>query len=148
MAEWIEEKTGCTKAWWVHTMQQLISDHSQPSDDPNHDESDVSAWLKVLVDKVVETLPPEKTTFPYDGNIRAAATLAYVAYLWASRIHRAKTMDSRRPLILRRQSYHKWLELVREMSLLPIDESQDAVFFPGQPWQSPFDPHGTNGDFV
>ena len=43
--------------WWVATIQQLVADASTPSEDPGHDSTDAAAWLKRLVDLVVDGLP-------------------------------------------------------------------------------------------
>jgi len=87
-------------------------------------------------------------TGPYDGNMRMAAVLSYVLALWYLRIHRAKSYDPRRPVKHRKSAYHQRLRFACAIFYAIVDESEDPDFFPGQKWESPFDPYPTDGYFV
>ncbi len=77
-----------------------------------------------------------------------AATLAVAAGTWACRIQRAKALDPRRPAALRREAYRQWLWLSHALSAITFDESRDPEMFPDQPWESPYLPDATDGEFV
>lgn len=143
--EWFEAITGRPAAWWMAAVQQAVQKASTKGDDPNHDETDVVAFLGEVVRLVSTSLPEDEV---YDGNMRAAGVLAAVLTLWYGRLGYAKSHDPNRPIAARQRSYAKWLRWVRVMATLPIDESDDAVYFSGQQWDFPFSFDAKDGDFV
>ena len=89
---------------------------------------------------------PKKGT--YDGNMRMASILSYVLALWVLRLIRAKSYDPRRPVRLRQAAYFHRLGYANALFLAITDESLDPKMFPGQRWETPFDPYPTDGYFI
>ena len=89
-----------------------------------------------------------KTGPQYDGNMRIACVLSYVLALWVLRLSRAKSYDPRRPVKLRQTAYFSRLGYANALFLAIMDESLDSTLFPGQRWETPFDPYPTDGYFV
>lgn len=143
---WLEEQTGQSSAWWMATVQRLIGKHSTPPPKgKKHGTTDVTAWLTDLVKMVERRFPPDGQ---YDENMKAAAVLSQVLALWYLRVHRAKALDSARPISHRQSAYLRRQEYVVALLLAAMDEREDAAYFPGQRWQLPFTPDATSGDFV
>jgi hypothetical protein len=141
----LQTTTHRSPEWWVATIQQLIADASSPSEDPNHDTTDGAAWLKRLVDTVLDGLPPSND---YDGNMRAGAILSQALFVWYVRLHRAKWSDPRRPLELRQRAYEGWLAFVESTFAAVVDVRNDPVAFSGQEWDHPYSPKARSGGFV
>lgn len=80
--------------------------------------------------------------------MRAAAVLSVVFALWYSRVQIAKTSDPHRPVALRQNAYKRWLHYFHALTNAAVDNRQDAAYFPGQSWQSPFLAEVDDGDFV
>lgn len=147
--EWLEKRTGRSAAWWVAAVQQAVQKASSPSDDPNHDQTDPNVWVQEVAKLVIDSLPPDNTIeFPFDGNMRIAAILGLVLSLWYARLGYAKSHSPSRPVSLRIPSYKNWLTWTQALIDAVFNESEDAVFFPGQEWDFPFGPHAKNGNFV
>ena len=146
-APWIDELSGKDRKWWVAKVQSLIKRHSRPTNNPWHGTTDSSLVIRDLVKEVQRHAMPKKGP-AYDGNMRMAAVLGYVLCLWYLRVHRAKSQDPRRPVKHRKAAYHSRLRFATAMFHAIVDESEDAEFFSGQKWESPFDPYPTDGYFV
>lgn len=144
---WIELFTDKNEAWWVSEIQRLIVKHSRPTKDPWHGTTQTE---KVVVDlvKLVQKHGMPKTGPQYDGNMRMACILSYVLALWYLRLHRAKAYDPRRPVRNRQAAYFGRLNYANALFLAITDESLDQKLFPGQRWETPFDPYPTDGYFV
>ena len=98
--------------------------------------------------KLVQKRGMPKKGPPYDGNMRMACVLSYVLALWYLRLHRAKAYDPRRPVKLRQGAYWSRLGYAQALFVAITDESLDPKMFPGQNWESPWNPHTTDGYFV
>ena len=138
--------TGKPKSWWVAATQALITKHSRPTKDPRHGQTRTGMVVAELVALVEKTSFRKKERF--DGNMRMAAVLSYVLALWYLRVHRAKSYDPRRPVALRRGAYWSRMGYLNALFLAITDESEDQLYFPGQRWETPFDPYPTDGYFV
>ena len=143
---WIERVSGMPKTWWVHSVQSLITKHSRPTKNPWHGMTDSSKVVADLVKLVQKRAMPKKGR-PYDENMRMAAILSYVLALWYLRLHRAKSYDSRRPVRLRQGAYWNRMDYCQALFRAMVDESEDQIYFPGQPWETPFHPYPTDGFF-
>jgi hypothetical protein len=77
-----------------------------------------------------------------------ACILSYVLALWVLRLSRAKSYDPRRPVRLRQGAYWNRLGYAQALFMAIMDESLDPKLFPGQRWETPFDPYPTDGYFV
>lgn len=147
--EWLETVTNRPAAYWMAACQQAVNKASSPSDDPKHDQTDVTAFISEVTRLVVASLPPEGSgEAPYDPNMRVAATLSLVLALWYGRLHYAKIHDPNRPASLRQRVYTRWWNWIHALFSAVLDEREDATFFPGQRWDFPFDPRAENGDFI
>ena len=144
---WIEDLSGKDRKWWVAKVQTLIKRHSRPTKNPWHGTTDSSLVIRDLAREVGRHAMPKKGP-AYDGNMRMAAILSYVLALWFFRIARAKSYDPRRPVKHRKAAYLGQLKFATAMFHAIVDESEDPEFFPGQKWESPFDPYPTDGYFV
>lgn len=102
-------------------------------------------WIQPLTEEVQERVL--ERCRGGDENIGIAMVVSYILATWAGRIARAKSFDPRRPVELRKGAYAAWLAWVRRMNETLVDESLDPSFFE-QPWESPFLPDATDGDFV
>ena len=145
--DWLKQMTGRPGSWWIATIQARIAKRSRKSRDPKHDVTDVSAWLADLVGLVVKTMP-HPVDVGYDGNMRAAAVLGVALTLWYSRVQLAKVSDPKRPIALRQGAYKRWLNYFHALANAAVDNRQDAAYFPGQSWQSPFLAEADDGEFV
>ena len=130
----------------MRTVQELIQKNSRPTKDPWHGATNTERMIKDLVQVIIKVAFPKKGR--YDGNMRMAAILSYVLALWYLRIHRAKSYDPRRPVNARQQAYYTRLDYANALFFAIEDESLDPTCFPGQKWESPFDPYPTDGYFV
>lgn len=143
--DWLEVETGRDMAAWFDFIQQRIKARSHPSSDPNHDQTNVEAWLRDLTREVKRALIPRYS----DGNMRAAACLGMILTTWFMQISRAKCYDPARPVEGRRQSmrvrmhYALWL-----FRLTVLDEEMIVDLVPGQTWDAPFAEDATDGTFV
>lgn len=158
-SQWIEHMTGKDRQWWVAKVQALITKNSKPTKDPWHGTTNTEKMVQDLMKEIKKTYGHDfqaKTgsrisameTRRFDENMRMASVLGYVLTLFYARLHRAKAYDPRRPVKLRQVAYqqrHLWsIAMFRAMT----DESEDQDHFPGQKWESPFDPYPTDGYFV
>lgn len=144
---WIESLTGKGGIWWVSEVQRLVTKHSRPTKNPWHGTTQTEKVMADLVKLVRKHGMPKKGP-QYDGNMRMACILSYVLALWYLRLHRAKSYDPRRPVRLRQAAYFHRLGYANALFLAITDESRDQTFFPGQKWETPFDPYPTDGYFV
>lgn len=140
-----------TRAWWVERVQDKIRIHTRPTKDPWHGYTESGAVIESLAREVQRYSMagggPGKVR-KYDENLRMASVLGYVLCLWYARIHKAKAFDPRRPVTHRRAAYMSRQMFLQAMFEAMIDDSRDAEFFPGQKWESPYDPNPTEGYFV
>ncbi len=143
---WIMQVSGKSKTWWVRIVQELIQKHSRKTKDPWHGATNIERVVKELVQIIKRVAFRKKGR--YDGNMRMAAVLSYVLAIWYLRIHRAKSYDPRRPVKARKAAYFTRLNYATALFYAIEDESMDPVHFPGQKWESPFDPYPTDGYFV
>lgn len=144
---WIESLTGKDAVWWVSEIQRLITRRSRPTKNPWHGTTQTEKVMADLV-KLVQRHGMPKKGPQYDGNMRMACVLSYVLALWYLRLHRAKSYDPRRPIRVRQAAYFHRLGYANALFLAITDESLDATLFPGQRWETPFDPYPTDGYFV
>ena len=144
---WVESLTGKDAAWWVSEIQRLIANHTRPTKDPWHGTTQTEKAMTDLIKLVQKHGMPKKGP-QYDGNMRMACILSYVLALWYLRLHRAKIYDPRRPVRHRQAAYWSRLGYANALFLAIEDESKDAEMFPGQNWESPWDPTTTDGYFV
>ena len=144
---WIESLTGKNATWWVSEIQRLITAHSYKTKNPWHKATRKEKVMMGLV-KLVRKHGMPRAGPQYDGNMRIACILSYVLALWYLRLHRAKSYDPRRPVRLRRAAYWNRLGYAQAMFMAITDESLDPTLFPGQKWETPFDPYPTDGFFV
>ena len=146
-SSWIESFTSKDAAWWVSEIQRLVTKHSCPTKNPWHGTTRTGIVMAELVNLVQKHGMPKKGP-AYDGNMRMACILSYVLVLWYLRLHRAKSYDPRRPVRHRQAAYWGRLGYANALFLAITDESKDAEMFPGQNWESPWDPTTTDGYFV
>lgn len=144
---WIESLTGKDAAWWVSEVQRLITKHSYKTKDPWHKATREEKVVMDLV-RLVRKHGMPKTGPSYDGNMRIACILSYVLALWVLRLSRAKSYDPRRPVRLRQGAYWNRLGYAQALFMAITDESLDPTLFPGQNWESPWDPRTTDGFFL
>ncbi len=142
---WLQENTGLSDREWIEYVQQLIREHSVPSSDPNHDETEVTAWIHELTVKVA-TIPTESQV---DGNMFVSRIMSAVLALWYHNVQFAKTRDPRRPIQLRLKAVSrlsKWRIGLAKIAMDRNDEIKDI--FSGQDWEDPKDKNATDGTFV
>lgn len=144
--DWLLDMTGRSRAWWYAYVQSRIAAHtvSNPAD-KDHGMTDANRWLAEVADMAVATMPADGR---YDGNMRSALVLSYVLGLWYFRLHHAKIHDARRPIAIRQSAYLQWLDNVSAFALIPVDSSDDAAYFGGQDFESPYSPAAHDGKFV
>lgn len=145
-SKFLEERTGRGAAWWVAAVQKAVQENSSPSDDPNHDQTDLGGFLARVSKLVEDSLP--RTGEAYDPNMRAMAVLSLVSALWFGRLQYAKAHDPARPSSTRRQAYAGWVAWALALGSIPLDEREDATHFPGQRWDFPFTFESESGNFI
>jgi len=141
---WLEDTTNRDEAYWMARVQTLIAQNSVPRED-GHGDTDLK-WLHILVDEVVDLLPPPDP--PYDGNMGMAARLSAILGLWFAQTQYAKTQDPNRPTYVRQRAYEKLLSWTADFFLNCIDHSALQTFFPGQKQADPFNPVERGGEFL
>lgn len=142
--DYLEARTERDGAWWVAFIQDAVAATFEDNPaDPDHPICDPRLWAHALVDEIWRHRPQRYG----DENMWMAQVLALAAGTWAVRIQRAKSMDPRRPVGLRRGAYQHWLELAHAFAAVVADESRDPEMFT-QPWESPWVPDATDGKFV
>jgi hypothetical protein len=139
----LRDRTGKPRRRWFTWVQTEIGRASVPTSDPNHDHTHVTVWLRKLVDAVAK-IPPGRR----DENMFAASVLVLILLYWLARLWRAKIMDPRRPVRLRKKSYRGLLAFRQEVLTLLMDETDDPKLFPGQEWDDPHSPTAKDGSFV
>lgn len=143
--DWLSASTGHDGKWWVAKIQALITKHSRPTRDPWHGTTKTAHMVADLV-REIEKVSPKKVR--YEVNMHMASVLSLALATWYLRVHRAKSYDPRRPVKLRKAAYFQRLGYAAALFLAMEDESQDQEHFPGQNWETPFDPCPTDGYFV
>jgi len=143
--DWLSEVTGRDRRWWVARVQGLITKHSKPTKDPHHG---ATATAKVIAELTSDLQKMWDGNGKFDGNMRTAAALSMILATWYLRLHKAKAFDPRRPVKLRQSAYYQRLSYAMAMFRAIEDESLDAEMFPGQNWESPFEPSPTDGYFI
>ena len=143
--DWLSASTGHDARWWVAKIQGFIVKHTKPTKDPWHGRTATRRAMADLMREVERTRPK---TGRYDENMRMASVLSLVLATWYLRVHRAKSYDPRRPVKLRKAAYFNRLGYAAAFFLAIEDESLDQEHFPGQKWETPFDPYPTDGYFV
>ncbi len=136
--------TNRDNAYWVARVQNLIRENATDRED-GHMDVDLPKWIHQLVDEVITGLPAEGG---YDGNMRTAVTLSLILSLWYNQLHYAKARDPHRPAFTRQMADQKRLEYVHAMLDNLVNFSQAPTFFPSQPWEDPWMPSVTSGDFL
>ena len=144
---WIEAMTGQDAKWWVAEVQGLITKHSRPTKNPWHGTTKTGMAMAELITLVQKHGMPKKGP-AYDGNMRMASILSFILATWYLRLHRAKSYDPRRPVRHRQAAYWSRLGYATALFMAIVDESKDVEMFPGQNWESPWDPTTTDGYFV
>lgn len=142
---WLKEYTNRDEAYWMARVQQLIKDNTVTAEGEAHGNTD-EKWVHQLVDEVIKNFPP--TDPPYDGNMRAAASLSAILGLWFAQVQFAKTQDPNRPTFLRQRGYEKLMHWIGSSIQNMMDHSATPTFFMGQKWQTPWDPEAKSGEFV
>ena len=143
--DWLSTSTGHDGKWWVARVQALITRHSRPTKDPWHSRTMTRSMIADLVREIEKTAPSKGR---FDGNMRMASVLSTVLATWCLRLSRAKSYDPRRPVKLRKLAYFQRLSYAAALFMAIEDESLDQEHFPGQNWETPFDPRTTDGYFV
>ena len=143
--QWVGAVTGKDRKYWVALVQKLIAKHSRPTKDPWHGVTATAKVIEALVKEIVKTYPKQER---FDENMRMAAVLSYILATWYARVHRAKSYDPRRPVRLRKDAFMSRQRWAVAMFQTVIDESEDAEMFPGQKWETPWDPNPTDGFFT
>ena len=143
--DWLSASTGHDGKWWVAKVQTLIVKHSRSTRDPWHGTTRTARVIADLV-REIERAAPKKVR--YEVNMHMAMVLSLVLATWYLRVHRAKSYDPRRPVKLRQGAYFNRLGYATALFLATEDESLDQEHFPGQRWETPFDPYPTDGYFV
>lgn len=142
----IEEQTGHDELYWCHRIQELITAHSRPTDDPNHEFTDAPAWIAVLAQEVWDSFVD--TGRPTDENMWTARTLSIILGCWYSSLQRAKFGSPTRPIESRQAAHGVWLRWQTTWLEAVAREDLHPVLFPHQPRDNPFDPDATDGSFV
>jgi hypothetical protein len=83
-----------------------------------------------------------------DENMGLAAGLGMVLVVWYVRVQRAKAMDPRRPVKLRKMALSRGAAYVAEINKAMHDDSIDPISWPGQEWENPWLPKARDGRFV
>jgi hypothetical protein len=144
--DWLAQRTGYDTTTWVLLVQDLIQARFvENPDDPDHPFTDPREWMEELSQQIHRCSPQGDG---YDENIWHGQVMAMIVATWASRLARAKAMDPRRPVRLRRAAYRKWWEFTVNLEANLVDESLDPDMFPDQPWESPWLKDATDGSFV
>lgn len=143
---WLEEATGKTDREWIEIVQHLIAQNTVPTIDPNHGDTDVSAWILTLTEMVMEM---SASSEPVDGNMYAARTVSAILALWYHNIQFAKTRDPRRPIKLRLASQDrlgKWRVGMVKIVMERNDYLEDI--FSGQEFEDPKSRTARDGTFI
>ena len=148
--DFIGQVTGKERGWWVAFIQGRITARAKRSKDPWHDQSDSQKVMNDVVAEIRRLIydKAKKEKRAFDSNMALAMGTSYVLAVWYLRLHRAKSYDPRRPVKLRQAAYWHRYAFARAIFDAIVDESQDPKYFPGQRWESPFDPYPTDGYFV
>jgi hypothetical protein len=143
--DWLAHETGRSLPQWLRYVEDRIAAHTTPPDDPNHGHTD-SSWIADLVLEIKRLGTIGKR--PFDENMRISRITGLILCAWYAHVHRAKVMDPRRPIALRREAYERRQSWLAELALALHDERHDPELWPDQEWESPFLPNARNGDFV
>lgn len=103
------------------------------------------SWIAEVISAIVAEFPKKGM---YDPNMRLAARLGTILLVWYTRIHRAKTFDSRRPVKIRKESYESWIANVSYILTALLDDRTDAAVWGNQPWVNPYLKGAKGGKFV
>lgn len=142
--DWLDHYTGRPASWWVLLVQERINaTWRENPENPDHPISQPTVdWMPAIADEV-----RYRARAHGDENISSAMILGLVLTTWALRISRAKAFDPHRPLELRQLGYAGWVRYCAALNQAQVDESADPAMFE-QPWESPWLPDATDGDFV
>lgn len=137
-------------AYWMNRIQTLIQKHSSPvrTKGPNkgHASCDETLWLMDLMMEVRAYIR-KNAGRAYDNNMAMAATLGRILVVWYTNVHRAKSLDPRRPVA--RAAANRAVTKYRGTicSRMADDELMVRVF-KDQPWNMPWGRHAISGTFV
>lgn len=143
--DWLDEMTGRSMIGWMGFVQERIQARSHRSPDPNHDATNVEAWLRDLIRAVQQRRQPGY----YDGNMRAASVLGFILVTWYLQTSKAKAFDPVRPIESRRaalQFRKQFIAWLLEQAVL--DDAAGPLLFKGQSWDHPFADDAVDGTFV
>jgi hypothetical protein len=145
----LEELSGYDEGVWMHIIQRQIKKHSGPpmkrGKYKGHSKTKVSAWVSEICSMLLKNIKDGKE---YDGNMRFAAAAGMIFATWYVRIQKAKAMDPRRPLKLRRLALLRANEYVAAMNFMLGNEFWDDIVFHDQEWENPWKQGARDGDFV
>ena len=145
-SDWLAAITGHDGRWWVARVQSFVTKHARPTRDPKHKTAEPEKIIADLTREIMKAA--KKTNRVGDGNMLAACALSLILATWYLRLSRAKSYDPRRPVRLRKAAYFSRLNYAAALFLAMEDESFDQGHFPGQNWETPFDPRTTDGYFI
>ncbi len=102
-------------------------------------------WIVELANEIISEMPKKGN---YDGNMGLSFRMGVILLMWYTRVHRAKTMDPRRPIKVRKESYESWLASQAYLITHLYDDRDDATVWPGQEWNQPWGKKAKGGKFV
>jgi hypothetical protein len=146
---WLERATGKTILLWINRLQKEIGRASGPvrthGKYKGHSDTDNVLWGIRMVKTVASSLRKNKGK---DENMGLAAALGMILVAWYVRVQRAKAMDPKRPVELRKKALERGAAYVAEINKVMHDDSIDPIVWPGQEWENPFHPKARDGRFV
>lgn len=149
--DYLDSRTGESTPVWILAVQRAIKDASTPPRTrgkyKGHSSTKVLKWIYSIAGQVM-TRARIAQRKDRDENMGMAATLGMILCVWYVRIHRAKAMDPRRPIKLRRAALLQANEYVAELARVLHDDTWDPLVFPTQEWENPWHPKARDGKFV
>lgn len=138
---------------WLRRIEALIAEHSTPARTrgkyKGHGSTDSVAWVHALVTELqTEIKRVHGRSIAYDENMALGHLTAAVLAAWYFNLHRAKTLDPNRPLVLRRKVAAR---LAKRRSALISSIADDVLMvkiWGGQQFNLPYGRHAKGGKFA
>ena len=142
------KQTGDGVVFWMNWIGHAIARHCVESERfPGRHEMTGPGWLEELVKEVWDRSVKILDDPRYDENIVCSRLLSLILTMWSCRIIHAKSWDPRRPVEDRKRMAMTLLANQRALMDCLFDYTEDYVLFPDQPWENPFSPNATDGDW-
>ena len=138
---------------WVRRIESLIAEHSTPPRKrgkyKGHGSTDTVTWIQLLVVELqAEIKRLNGRSIAYDENMALSHLVGLVLSAWYFNVHRAKTLDSNRPLVLRRKAGRRLAARRIELIAAISDDVLMSKVWAGQEFALPYGRNARGGNFV